>query len=70
MGISTCQKACKGFANNSTFEMIKVEKVSDSEKYLVEARFALNLYDETGKLYRLENGFLRILTDMKPLGGL
>lgn len=62
------KKLKKDLQNNSSFEIIRLQKLSDSEKYLVEARFELNLYDDTAKMYRLEKGFMRLLTDMVPRG--
>ena len=50
--------------NNSTFEITKVIKLDD--KYLVEAQFEMNVFDRTEKLYRVEKGFLRLITSMKP----
>ena len=48
----------KNIQDNSTFEIVKIQKVDDIYN-MIEAKFSLNLYDENAKLYRLENGFLR-----------
>ena len=51
----------KNIQDNSNFEITKVQKLDD--KYmLIEAKFELNLFDDKGKLYRLEKGFLRFKT--------
>ena len=57
----------KSIQNNSVFEINKVEKL-DNGMYVVEAMFEMNLYDQEDKLYRLENGFLRLVTNMKVYG--
>ncbi|MFD0748852.1 hypothetical protein ACFQZS_01780 [Mucilaginibacter calamicampi] len=49
----------KDIQNNSHFVVTKVEKTKEGQ-YLIEAKFDLNLFDENGKLYKLENGFLRL----------
>lgn len=54
----------KDIQDNSIFEITKVQKL-DNDKYLVEATFELNLFDKDSKAYRLEKGFLRLVTDMK-----
>ncbi len=51
--------------NNSSFEITKVEQIQD-DRYVVEARFDVNLFDEDAKLYRAANGFLRFTTNMNP----
>jgi hypothetical protein len=58
----------KDIQDNSTFEITKVQKLDD-KLYLVEAEFAVNLFDKNGKLYRLEKGFLRLKTSMKVFNG-
>jgi len=59
-GFSILVKAnlTKNIQDNSTFEIVKVQKV-DEIYHMIEAKFSLNLFDENAKLYRLENGFLR-----------
>ncbi|MBC7418971.1 MAG: hypothetical protein H7325_12555 [Pedobacter sp.] len=46
---------------NSKFEIIKSEKIGEN-RLLVEAKFELNLYDDNGKKYRVENGYYRFKT--------
>ncbi|MET4081831.1 hypothetical protein ABIB40_001782 [Pedobacter sp. UYP30] len=49
---------------DSKFEVIKSEKIND--KYLlVQAKFELNLYDESGKKYRVTDGFYQTITFYK-----
>lgn len=57
----------KTLQDNSNFEIVKVQKL-DRGFYLIEAKFELNLYDANAKLYRVEKGFMRLLTDMKVFG--
>jgi len=45
--------------DNSHFVITKVEKDKQGQ-YLIEARFNLNLYDKDGKLFKLENGFVKL----------
>lgn len=54
----------KNIQNNSRFEITKVQKL-DEKFHLIEGRFEVNLFDGTGKLYRLEKGFFRLKTTMK-----
>lgn len=58
----------KDIQDNSQFEIIKVQKLDD-KFYLIEAKFEMNLFDKNGKLYRVENGFLRLNTAMKSFNG-
>lgn len=51
--------------NNSSFEIIKVEHLQD-DRFLIEAKFDANLFDEEEKLYRITNGFIRFSTNMNP----
>lgn len=44
--------------DNSSFEILKVEHIKD-DKYLLEAVFSMNLFDQDEKLYRVEKGFMR-----------
>ncbi|EOR94238.1 hypothetical protein ADIARSV_2589 [Arcticibacter svalbardensis MN12-7] len=44
--------------DNSSFEFLKVEHIKD-DKYLLEAVFSMNLFDQDEKLYRVEKGFMR-----------
>jgi hypothetical protein len=44
--------------NNSTFEITKLEQI-EGDKYYIEAEFAMNLFDNQEKLYRIEKGFLK-----------
>lgn len=55
----------KDIQNNSNFEITKVKNLNDG-LYLIEAKFAVNLYGESEKLYKLENGFLRMKVHMNP----
>lgn len=54
----------RSLQDNSKFEVIKIEKLND-KIHLIEARFEINLYDKNGRLNRIKNGYLRVLTDMK-----
>jgi hypothetical protein len=49
----------KDIQNNAYFNITKVGK-NKYGQYVIEAKFDLNLFDESGKLYKLENGFLRV----------
>ncbi|MBB6499646.1 hypothetical protein [Pedobacter cryoconitis] len=58
----------KDIQDNSNFEITRVEKLGDN-RYLVEAKFEINLFNNDAKLYRLKEGFLRITTRMTaPFG--
>jgi hypothetical protein len=50
---------------NSIFEITKVQKLNES-LYLLEGNFDVNLFDRSGKLYRLERGFFRFKASMRP----
>ena len=58
----------KNIQDNSKFVITKVQKL-DEKLYLVEAEFAVNLFDKNGKLYRLEKGFLSLKTSMNVFNG-
>lgn len=53
---------------NSSFEIIKVQRIDDNLMF-VQAKFALNLFDAEGKLYRLENGYAEFRAAIKLNGG-
>jgi hypothetical protein len=53
--------AKKGIQHDSSFNVTKVEKTKEG-MYIIEARFELNLFDKNGHLYRLKDGFLKVLT--------
>jgi len=53
----------KDIQNDSRFEITRIEKL-DEKFQLIEGKFAVNLFDGAGKLYRLENGFFRLKTAM------
>jgi hypothetical protein len=57
----------KDLQDNSTFEITKCDKLKNG-LYLVEGKFEVNLFNNEGKLYRLEKGFMRLVTDMKVYG--
>lgn len=60
----------KDLQNNSTFEIVKFEKLNygwyleSGNMYLIEARFEVNLYNKKEEIYRLENGFIRFVTSL------
>ena len=49
---------------DSKFEIIKAERIGEN-RLLVVAKFELNLYDDSGKKYRVENGYYRFNTIIK-----
>lgn len=49
--------------DNSMFEITKIEHI-EGNKYLVEAKFVLNLFDNEERLYRVEKGYMRKNVDM------
>lgn len=54
----------KDIQENSRFEITKVQKLNE-KLHLLEGRFEVNLFDDTGKLYKLEKGFFRFTVTMK-----
>lgn len=62
--ILTPTSLTKEIQNNSVFEITRLQK-TDTGLYIVEAKFELNLFDKNEKLYRVENGFLRIVSRLK-----
>jgi hypothetical protein len=48
---------------DSNFEITKLEQI-EGDKYYIEAEFAMNLFDEQEKLYRVEKGFLRKIVNI------
>ena len=62
--ILTPTNLTKEVQNNSVFEITKLQK-TDTGNYIVEAKFELNLFDKNERLYRLENGFFRMISRLK-----
>lgn len=54
---------------NSRFEITKVQKLNE-KLHLLEGRFEVNLFDEAGKMYKLENGFFRFPVTMKAFNAI
>jgi hypothetical protein len=52
------QSHMKNIQQNSVFEITKIEKI-EGNIYVLEAKFAMNVFNEEEKLYRVENGYLR-----------
>lgn len=55
--------------DNSVFEIIKTEQV-DKDTYFVEAKFALNLYDNNRAKHRVANGYIKFRLMNRGLFGL
>lgn len=51
--------------DNSKFEVTKLEKLENG-RYLYEAVFEVNLFDDEANLYRVKNGYIRFSTVMNP----
>jgi hypothetical protein len=50
--------------DDSLFEITKMEHV-EGDRYLVEAKFKLNVFDKDERLFRIENGYMRKNVNMK-----